>query len=701
MTAVATTPWFVARTGTGAAIILREEENTTMPAVHTSEGALARRIRRAFITAWLACCLPAWAQTQTARIPLDDFLVPPQISSMTISPDGKWVAGIGKAGITTAAFMIELDTSRSVALAKWERDSRYLLGALPLSVHWIGNDLLAVDYSNRESFAVDLTGKRGAKLGERFIRRLAEKGGSPDWVLAYRDAKDGDIDAVNARTGERRKYSISLPGKLVAWAFDASGALRAVTMMDSAFWAEKTKISNWYRTSEDAPWQLLEESPITGDYWVPMRVLPEPDTLAVYSRHGRDTYAVFRYDAARRQHVEVMAGHPTEDILGVSGLDQPNFDKVVTAGIKPQIYWFDDKWAALQASVDAALPGRINLMEGDKNGRVLITSYGDVDPGHWYVLDTKSSKLRELGEARPSIDPKRMRPMETISYKARDGLIVQGYLTRPAQAVDKPAPTVVLIHGGPQARDRWMWNEEVQLLANRGYAVFQPQFRGSSGFGRRFEEAGYGQWGRAMQDDITDGVQYLIDGKVTDPQRVCISGASYGGYAALWGAVKTPQLYKCAISFAGVSDLNEMLGHSIFDDSTAASRELMRAHIGDPDRSRRELDEVSPLKHAAQIQIPLLIAHGEEDTRVLPSQSRDMVRALKALNKPVEWIPFEKAGHGFFWVRDEAKYFSAELNFLRRNIGERKEAAEDSKAKEAAEGKAKSGEGAEGQSAGQ
>jgi dipeptidyl aminopeptidase/acylaminoacyl peptidase len=332
--------------------------------------------------------------------------------------------------------------------------------------------------------------------------------------------------------------------------------------------------------------------------------------------------------------------------------------------------------------VDAALPGRINLMEGDKNGRVLITSYGDVDPGHWYVLDTRSSKLRELGEARPHIDPKRMRPMETISYKARDGMIVQGYLTRPAQAADKPAPTVVLIHGGPHVRDRWMWNEEVQLLANRGYAVFQPQFRGSAGFGRRFEEAGYGQWGRAMQDDITDGVEYLVAEKVTDPQRVCISGASYGGYAALWGAVKTPQLYKCAISLAGVSDLNEMLSHSIFDDSTAASRELMRAHVGDPARSRRELDEVSPLKHAAQIQIPLLIAHGEEDTRVLPSQSKDMVKALKALGKPVEWMPFEKAGHGFFWVRDEAQYLAAVLKFLDRYIGTPKQAEDGSKPKE-------------------
>jgi dipeptidyl aminopeptidase/acylaminoacyl peptidase len=624
-------------------------------------------IRRLALLLFVGLCLPAWADD--APIPLKDWVSPGLIASMKISPDGKWVAGIGSTR-TTAVFLTELDTSRSSIVARWTPDHRFLYGAWPVAVNWIGNDLLAVDYSTRESVSIDLTGKRIATLGERFIRRMVEKGASSDWVLAYRDVEDGDIDAVNARTGERRKYRISLPGKLIHWAFDPSGALRAVTMMDTAFWAEKTKISNWYRADEQAPWQLLEEGPITEDHWYPLRVLPEPGMLAIMSRRDRDTYAVFRYDTATRRHVELMAGHPREDILAVTGLDQPSFENVTTAGIKPQISWFDTRWAGLQAAVDAALPGRINVMQGDKNGRLLIMSYGDVDPGHWYVLDTKTSKLREIGEARPRIDPQRMRPMETIRYAARDGMTIQAYLTRPARAADTPAPMVVLIHGGPHVRDRWQWNEEVQLLASRGYAVFQPQFRGSSGFGRRFEEAGYQQWGRAMQDDITDGVEHLIAQKVADPQRICIYGASYGGYAALWGVIKTPQLYKCGVSFAGVSDLNDMLSHSIFDDSNAASRELQRAQVGDPARSRQALDEVSPLKHAALVRVPLLIAHGEEDTRVLSSQSKDMVKALRSLGKAVEWMPFEREGHGFFWVDDHVKYCAALLDFLQRHIGD-------------------------------
>jgi dipeptidyl aminopeptidase/acylaminoacyl peptidase len=260
--------------------------------------------------------------------------------------------------------------------------------------------------------------------------------------------------------------------------------------------------------------------------------------------------------------------------------------------------------------------------------------------------------------------------MKTIRYTARDGLMVNAYLTHPDRPAKDPAPMVVLIHGGPQVRDRWQWNDEVQVLASQGYVVFQPQFRGSSGFGRRFEEAGYRQWGRTMQDDITDGVMHLIEQKIADPARICIYGGSYGGYAALWGVIKTPDLYKCGASFAGVSDLSTMLAGSIFDDSTAVSREISRLRVGDPKEMKPQLDEVSPLIHADKVRVPLFIAHGEQDTRVLASQSKDMVKALQQLSKSVEWMPLEGVGHGFFWVRDEVRYQRALLAFLKRHIGE-------------------------------
>jgi dipeptidyl aminopeptidase/acylaminoacyl peptidase len=622
----------------------------------------------ALVVALLVSAPAAWPEDEP--LPVARFVEPSRISSMTLSPDGTRVAGIGHGDNGAAAFVTDLERSQTKVIARRHNDGYHLYGQWPVRVTWISNDLLALDWSDRESISVDLSGKKVATLGQRFIRRMPERADAPDSVLAYRDIEDGDIDIVNARTGERVKYRIGLPGKLEHAAFDASGALRAVTMMDTAFWSEKSKVSNWYRADEQSPWQLLEEFAVTDDYWWPVRVLPEPNSLAILSRRGRDTLAVFRYDAAARRQGEMMAGHPSEDIVRVSGLDQAVFQSVLTDGIKPQISWFDGQWAGLQAAVDAALPGRINQLQGDKTGRLLVSSYGDVDPGRWFVLDTRTSKLREIGEARPGIDPARMRPMETIQYAARDGLTIPAYLTRPARPANDPAPMVVLIHGGPQVRDRWQWNEEVQLLASRGYVVFQPQFRGSTGFGRKFEEAGYRQWGRAMQDDITDGVKHLVARKIADPNRICIYGASYGGYAALWGVVSTPELYKCGISFAGVSDLAAMASHSFMDDSTKVTRQIHRARIGDPEADRAWLEEVSPLRHAAQVRVPLLIAHGEADTRVLPSQSTKMVDALRSLGKPVEWMSFPQESHGFFLARDQLNYSNAVLAFLKRHIGE-------------------------------
>jgi dipeptidyl aminopeptidase/acylaminoacyl peptidase len=628
---------------------------------------------RAFLSAFLftlvALTVPVRAQDTPHGLTLREWIQAPRILSMRLSPDGKTVAAIA-GGSAPVAFVMDVDHAQTKVIARWQADGRHVYGRWPTAVNWINNELLALDFSDRESISVDVSGKKIATLGERFIRPMIEKGNVTDSVLVYRDVDDGEIDVVNARTGARAEYRIALPGKLIYWAFDASGALRAVTMMDTAFWSEKTRVSNWYRPDERSKWQLLEEGPVTADYWRPLRVLPESNSLAIISRRDRDTYAVFRYDTVERRSMEMMAGHPYEDIWAVKGLDDGKFESVITGGIKPQISWFDERWAGLQAGVDAALPGRINVMRGNKNGRLLIRSYGDVDPGRWYVLDTETSKMWQVGEVMPQIDPAQMRPMETIRYLARDGMVVNAYLTRPVGAAGAPAPMVVLIHGGPQVRDDWEWNEEVQLLASKGYTVFQPQFRGSTGFGRKFEEAGYRQWGRAMQDDITDGVMYLVAQKIADPARICIYGASYGGYAALWGVIKTPELYKCGVSFAGISDLASYVSHSILDDSDAVARELHRKRIGDPEQDRARLDEVSPLKHAAQVRVPLLIAHGEEDTRVLPRHGKEMVKALQDLGKPVEWMSFEREGHGLFFSMDKYRYYSALLAFFKRHIGD-------------------------------
>jgi len=260
--------------------------------------------------------------------------------------------------------------------------------------------------------------------------------------------------------------------------------------------------------------------------------------------------------------------------------------------------------------------------------------------------------------------------METLDYAADDGLHIPAYLTRPANAeAGAPLPLVVLVHGGPHMRDDWLWNEEVQLLAANGYAVFQPQFRGSTGFGLSFEEAGYGQWGRAMQDDVTAGVRHLVAQKIADPARICIAGASYGGYAALWGLVKTPALYRCGISFAGVTDLEHMLKDPSDRNADAAIRELQRLRIGDLAQGKAFFDAVSPLHEVGRINAPLLLAHGVDDRRVPISHSQRMADALAAQGKAYEWLVFDGEGHGLTYTASKRRYYRAMLDFLQRHIG--------------------------------
>lgn len=599
------------------------------------------------------------------------------LGGLTLSPDGRHVAAIEVGALATAAILIDTTTLKPRVLAKRQRDDRFVMGQTPVAVHWLDPDLLVVDYNNRESVSMDLSGKPLVALGERYLRQLSRQGPMAGWVLAYRDLDKRQIDLVHARTGERRRLALDLPGKTLAWAFDEGGDLRAVMQQVDGEGPSPARLVNWYRSSAQAGWRELQSWPVHQllDAWFPALAQTGSDVLTVFSRHDRDTLALFHYDAQRREHLEPMAVHPQDDLLFAEGLSEPNLTRVVTAGLRAQTFWFEPRWARLQATVDAALPGRDNLLTGDPAGLALVFSSGDVDPGRWLLLDTRAGTLRQIAEVDDGIQPEAQRPMETWRYAARDGLQIPAYLTRPAGPQDRPRPTVVLVHGGPYVRDQWAWNAEVQRLAQAGYVVFQPQFRGSSGFGRRLEEAGFRQWGRAMQDDISDGVLHLVQRGIADPARVCIVGASYGGYAAMWAAIQSPQHFRCAVSMAGVSDLAEQLAGSWRDDSTRQSRAFMHQRVGDPERDREALDAVSPRRHAARAAVPLLIVHGDLDRRVLPSQSKAMVDALRQAGRPVEWLSVDGAGHTLDLSSPRAEPTPTVMRFLARHLGEDAEPA--------------------------
>jgi dipeptidyl aminopeptidase/acylaminoacyl peptidase len=605
---------------------------------------------------------------QAEPVKIDDAINPRGMISASISPDGRNIAAVIYNGTNYRLVLIDTSTleSRKLLDGRYGQTRFYHYVKAPRSVTWVGSETMAVDYG-MEAGAVDLAGRQIRSLGERIIGP-AERGEKESTrVLVYRDVDEGDIAICDARAGNCSGFSYP-KGKPLQWAFDKKGKLRAVTLVNSQFWHDVSTVSNWYKPEGEAEWIKLAEFSITDDYWVPLYVPDEPDTLVIRSRTGRDTYALFNYDVKKRQQGEMLAGHPTQDILSYDGIDQGAFDYVATGGAIPSQVWFDASWAQMQKLVDSLLPNRINNLDGDPKRHLLIRSYGDVDPGTWYFFDVQRKRLVEIGRVNVSVKPEQMLHTEVVSYKAPDGLEIPAYLTRPSPTT-RSAPAVVLIHGGPRDRDTWGWNAEVQLLASRGYVVLQPQFRGSTGFGRKFEEAGYGQWGRAMQDDVTAGVRYLIDKGIVDPKRICIVGASYGGYAALWGLVKTPDLYRCGVSFAGVSDIGSMFSDLSDRSLNKVTREIMLRRIGDKKMSDQLFDPVSPLKHASAIKVPVLLFHGEDDERVPISHSERMKRAMEENDKDVQLIVFAHEGHGLSYTKNERRYFTELLEFLEKHIG--------------------------------
>lgn len=330
------------------------------------------------------------------------------------------------------------------------------------------------------------------------------------------------------------------------------------------------------------------------------------------------------------------------------------------------IAWLDPELRGVQAKIDKALPGAENVvLNASRDGqRLLVWSGTASDPGVYYLFDRKARRLNAVAASFDKLSETRLAPVAFVRYPARDGLSIPGYLTLPAGRPPEKLPLIVMPHGGPHARDAWDYDPFVQFLASRGYAVLQPNFRGSTGYGKAFVERGYGQWGRAMQDDLDDGVDWLVKSGKVDAKRVCLMGASYGGYAALWGAIRNPERYRCAISVAGVTDLRDMLR---FDRRAFSApryyREWEKKVMGE---EKLDLDAVSPLKQAARLTIPVLIAHGEKDDNVPPRQGHRMADALKG-RPDMESVFYREDGHGLTKREDLVDFLGRMERFLAKH----------------------------------
>lgn len=640
------------------------------------------RIRAWLMQAAAACCFSAaaWpalaAEPPPAALPLEAYFQPYGVLQAVISPDGHHVALLEHAALSNQVKLLDLrDMSQKIILrGEWVSEGHYRLFKSPRRIGWVNSAWLAVDMGP-DSQAVDLDGKKVVSLGTRIIGKAVPADLESPLMLVHDDDDLETVAVVDVKTRKSRRLRYPMRGTALDWTFDEKGELRTVTLGDSNFWRDDTTLRMWYLPHGRQDWVEVATFKVTDESWTPLAASAERDELVILSRQGRDRKAVFRHNPLvgplEAQATPVLADDnadvaPGESLRGQSALS------FYSLGLMPTRQWLDSNWKTVQTAVDEVLPGRINQISGNLKGQVLIHSYSDTDPGRWHLLDVPKAELRLLALNRQALDRSSMRPMEPYRYTAPDGLQIPAFLTRPAPspegAAASPKPTVVLVHGGPAARDHWGWNDEVQLLASRGYVVFQPQFRGSTGFGKAFEQAGHGQWGLRMQDDITAGVQDLIRRGIADPARICIVGASYGGYAAMWGLVKTPELYRCGVTLSGVSDIGEMFTDWSDSNENKMTREWMRLTIGDRKRDQATFDAVSPLRHASRIQAPVFIAHGEYDKRVPLGHAKRLRTALDKAGKPYEWMVLDGEGHGLAYLHSQHRYYRQLLEFLAKHL---------------------------------
>lgn len=381
----------------------------------------------------------------------------------------------------------------------------------------------------------------------------------------------------------------------------------------------------------------------------PLEGTEDPNIIYIkYEPKSAQRAEIWTYDTRTKKPIERIAAHPEVDMAGVT-VDPFLGEVTGVAYINDYVGFerFSDQWAAIDGKLKASFPKAAvrSVQSVDSTHRKLIVeTQGEFDYGTWYYIDMDQGKAIEFGKSRPRIPAGAIGGRKRVTYTTRDGAKLRAYVTMPPGG-GKNLPAVVLPHGGPEARDYAYYDFYAHFIASRGYAVIQPQYRGSDGFGAKFTELGYHQWGLRMQDDVSDAVKYLTDSGVADKDRVCIVGHSYGGYAALAGATLTPELYKCAIAVAGVSDLiNIQKTVEKYGRQNDASLYWLQ-NIGSYTKNREKLEKASPAKHAANVRAPILLMHGLDDTTVFPEESQLMADALKAAGKTYQYIELPNADH--------------------------------------------------------
>ncbi len=605
------------------------------------------------------------APARAKRIPLRDFFRNPERSGFQISPDGNTLAFMQPYQNRMNVFVQPRAGGEPVRLtSETERDVA--------GYFWKGSRRIVYrkDFKGDENYhlvAVDVAGGEPAdltpfdKVRAEIVDDRYDDDNEMIVALNKRSAEVFDVYRLDLNSRELTLIAEN-PGNVTNWVTDHSGAIRLAIVTDGV------STSILHRANDGAAFQTA----ITTNFKEQIQPLFfdfDNKLLFASSNIGRDKAAIVRLDPATAKEDGVIFQHPEVD---VAGLDWSRKRKVYTevqfVTSKRERKFFDAETQAIFADLAARLPGyEIDLQSNNRDEDIfVVAAWSDRTQGVRYLYERASGKLTKLAEIAPWLDENELAEMRPISYAARDGLTIHGYLTLP-RGGGANLPLVVNPHGGPWARDAWGYNPEVQFLANRGYAVLQVNFRGSVGYGRAFWEKSFRQWGKTMQDDVTDGVKYAIAQGIADPKRIAIYGGSYGGYAALAGLAFTPELYACGVDYVGVSNLFTFL--KTIPPYWKPLLDMFYEMVGNPEKDKELLAAASPVLHAENIRVPLLIAQGAQDPRVNVDESNQMVAALKKHGVPVEYIVKDNEGHGFHNEENRFEFYEAMEKFLAKYLG--------------------------------
>lgn len=641
---------------------------------------------RTILLSWLFL---AFASVQAAELTLEDYARPSQFLEIEISPSGKYLAATSRSEEGNIYLnVIDIKTNKIISVRHFTgRDS---IG----SIDWANNERLLItlvrDIGSLESpvatgeiFGVDADGSNARMLtGYR-----ADNEKDPAQVINYLPEEEKFVLIVTSTPNRRGSFSLvkrlnietgrtrqiaRAPMRSSGMITDNDGIARMAIGIDQE---NDNEMIMMYRKDENSDWQTLRRYGQRDGSFTPIAFLPDNKRVVGLSDTQTDTKAISIMDPETGKE-EVVAHHPKVDVTPQFSIEDGFLKEVIGASYEYETHedvFFadvrDKTFSGYLQSLKAAFPGKkiaINSATSD-NSILVLTARSANHPPEFYLFDTKNNQLSFLLNGRPWMKPELLAETKAIIYKSRDGLDIHAILTLPRDMEAKNLPLIMLPHGGPHGiRDTLEIDTDAKVLAQHGYAVLQPNFRGSGGFGREFLQSGFLNWGTTMIDDMTDGVGHLINQGIADKNRVCIYGASYGGYAALTSVVREPDLYKCAVSFVGMSDLNLMYEHGDTTESQGGLNTL-EMYIG---RDKARLDAQSAIKNLDKLKAPIFIIHGTEDRRVPLIQAEVLRDELEKRNHPYEWLVKEKEGHGFYKPENNVERWQKMLAFFDKYIGE-------------------------------